>query len=224
MVSWKGDTPIRLTSGGESVSNGQTSSATTTVQPSITTHTQQLNDCVEVPRPQSTANDADALVFFGATGDLAYKKIFPALQRMIRKGRLKFPIIGVAKAGWTLDQLRERARDSLMKHGGGVDEQAFDQLTKELRYIDGDYADPDTFKQLRQQLSGAKAPAHYLAIPPSMFETVVLGLSQSGCADNARVIIEKPFGRDLESAIELNKTLHKAFPESRIFRIDHYLG
>ncbi len=224
MLARKGDTAIRLTSGGESVSNGQTSSATTTVQPSITTHTQQLNDCVEVPRPQSTANDADALVFFGATGDLAYKKIFPALQRMIRKGRLNVPIIGVAKAGWNIDQLRERARDSLMKHGGGVDEQAFDQLIKELRYIDGDYADPKTFQQLGKELAGCKAPAHYLAIPPSMFETVVLGLSQSGCADNARVIIEKPFGRDLESAIELNKTLHKAFPESRIFRIDHYLG
>src|SRR5579871_363465 len=125
MVAWKGDTPIRLTCGGESVSNGQTSSATTTAQPSITTHTQKLNDCVEVPRPQSTANDADALVFFGATGDLAYKKIFPALQRMIRKGRLNVPVIGVAKAGWNLDQLRERAHDSLMKHGGGVDEKAF---------------------------------------------------------------------------------------------------
>ena len=130
MVAWKGDTPIRLTSGGESVSNGQTSSATTTAQPSITTHTQQLNDCVEVPRPQSTANDADALVFFGATGDLAYKKIFPAIQRMIKKDHLNVPIIGVAKAGWTLDQLRERARDSITHNGGGIDEQAFAKLLR----------------------------------------------------------------------------------------------
>ena len=205
------------------MSNGQSSSATT-VQPLVTTHTQPLGDCVEVPRPPSTANDADALVFFGATGDLAYKKIFPAIQRMIKKERPNFPIIGVAKAGWTLDQLRERARDSITHHGGGIDEQAFAKLLKELRYIDGDYADPKTFQQLGKELAGCKAPAHYLAIPPSMFETVVLGLSQAGCANNARVIVEKPFGRDLPSAIELNNTLHKVFPESRIFRIDHYLG
>ena len=206
------------------MSNGQSSSATTTVQPLVTTHTQPLGDCVEAPHRPSTANDADALVFFGATGDLAYKKIFPAIQRMIKKDRLNVPIIGVAKAGWTLDQLRERARDSITHNGGGIDEQAFARLLKNLHYIDGDYSDPKTFQQLGKELTGCKAPAHYLAIPPSMFETVVLGLSQAGCADNARVIIEKPFGRDLESAIELNKTLHKAFPESRIFRIDHYLG
>ena len=159
MVSWKGDTPIRLTSGGESVSNGQTSSATTTVQPSITTHTQQLNDCVEVPRPQSTANDADALVFFGATGDLAYKKIFPALQRMIRKGRLKFRSSALPRLDGRWTSCVSEPATACMKHGGGVDEQAFDQLIKELRYIDGDYADPNTFKQLgnnwRAQCPGA---------------------------------------------------------------------
>jgi len=195
------------------------------ILPSVVKDGKPLGDCVEVPKFQSNhTNAADAFVFFGATGDLAYKKIFPALQKMTQKGYLNVPIIGVAKAGWTLDQLRERARDSVSHHGGGVIEPAFDELIKNLRYIDGDYSDPNTFKQLGQQLGGAKAPAHYLAIPPSMFETVVRGLAQSGCAENARVIIEKPFGRDLASAIELNHTLHTAFPESHIFRIDHYLG
>jgi glucose-6-phosphate 1-dehydrogenase len=167
---------------------------------------------------------SDALVFFGATGDLAYKKIFPALQAMIRRGSLDMPVIGVAKAGWTLDQLKERARDSLEKHGGGVDADAFRKLTGLLRYIDGDYNDPATFRSLRETLGGAQRPLHYLAIPPSMFETVGEQLSKSGCSKGARVVIEKPFGRDLASAQELNRVLHSVFEERAIFRIDHYLG
>jgi glucose-6-phosphate 1-dehydrogenase len=167
---------------------------------------------------------SDALVFFGATGDLAYKKIFPALQNMIRRGTLNVPVIGVAKSDWTLDQLRARARDSLATHGGGVDEAAFDKLVGLLQYVDGDYQDPATFQQLRKVLGNAAHPAHYLAIPPSLFATVVERLGQSGCADGARVVIEKPFGHDLASAQALNDTLHSVFPESGIFRIDHYLG
>ena len=167
---------------------------------------------------------SDALVFFGATGDLAYKKIFPALQSMVRRGTLTVPVIGVAKAGWIVDQLRERARASLKEHGGGVDEAAFAKLVGLLRYVDGDYNDAATFTELRRQLDGASCPAHYLAIPPTMFGVVVDGLGASGCAKNARVIVEKPFGRDLESARALNQTLHKVFDESNVFRIDHYLG
>jgi glucose-6-phosphate 1-dehydrogenase len=167
---------------------------------------------------------SDALVFFGATGDLAYKKIFPALQHMIRRGTLEVPVIGVAKSGWTVDQLRERARDSLTHHGGGVDEAAFTKLAQLLRYVDGDYQDPKTFDLLRKALDNAARPTHYLAIPPSLFGTVVEALGRSGCAQNARLVIEKPFGHDLASAQSLNATLHAVFPESAIFRIDHYLG
>jgi glucose-6-phosphate 1-dehydrogenase len=166
---------------------------------------------------------SDALVFFGATGDLAHKQIFPSLQQMIRRGNLNVPVIGVAKAGWTIEQLRARARDSIAKHGG-VDEAAFSKLMELLQYIDGDYQDPATFKQLFEMLGKAQHPVHYLAIPPSMFATVVAGLNESGCAKNARVILEKPFGRDLASAQELDVILHSVFPESAIFRIDHYLG
>jgi len=166
---------------------------------------------------------SDALVFFGATGDLAYKQIFPSLQQMIRRGNLNAPVIGVAKAGWTLEQLRERARDSLEKHGG-VDKAAFSKLMELLNYIDGDYRDSATFTKLRQFLGKAQLPTHYLAIPPSMFPTVVEGLGAAGCAKNARVILEKPFGRDLASAQDLDATLHSVFPESAVFRIDHYLG
>jgi glucose-6-phosphate 1-dehydrogenase len=166
---------------------------------------------------------SDALVFFGATGDLAYKKIFPALQAMVKRGNLDAPVIGVAKAGWNLDQLRERAKDSLEKHGG-IDEDAWTKLSGLLRYVDGDYADPATFESVRKELGGAKCPVHYLAIPPSMFGKVVEQLVQSGSADGARIIVEKPFGRDLESAQELNRILLSAFPEERIFRIDHYLA
>ena len=169
------------------------------------------------------APHSDALVFFGATGDLAYKKIFPALQAMVRRGNLAVPVIGVAKAGWTLDQLRARARASLAEHGG-VDEQAFATLSGLLRYVDGDYSDDATFAALRKELGGAARPTHYLAIPPSMFPAVVAALGRTGCAKNARVVIEKPFGHDLASAQELNRTLHSAFEESAVFRIDHYLG
>jgi glucose-6-phosphate 1-dehydrogenase len=166
---------------------------------------------------------SDAFVFFGATGDLAYKQIFPALQSMVKHGTLNVPVIGVARAGWNLDQLRARARESLKEHGG-VDEEALAKLSSLLRYVDGDYQDPNTFKELRAQLGGAVRPLHYLAIPPSMFPTVAAGIAESGCRKNARVVVEKPFGRDLASAQALNRTLHQYFPESNIFRIDHYLG
>ena len=169
------------------------------------------------------AAQADAFVFFGATGDLAYKQIFPALQAMIRHGQLNMPIIGVAKSGWGVEQLRQRARDSLHEHGG-VDEAAFQQLVERLQYIDGDYADASTYTQLRQALGEAARPLHYLAIPPSMFTAVIGGLEKADCTDNARVVLEKPFGRDLASAQALNATLHKTFSERAIFRIDHYLG
>ncbi len=170
-----------------------------------------------------TSKHSDALVFFGATGDLAYKKVFPAIQTLIQHGHLDVPVIGVAKAGWSLEQLKARAHDSLREHGG-VDEAAFAKLTQLLRYVDGDYNDLETFKQLRQALDGAKRPLHYLAIPPSLFGVVVQNLAKSGCATNARVVIEKPFGHDEESARALNAVLLNTFDESRIFRIDHYLG
>jgi glucose-6-phosphate 1-dehydrogenase len=166
---------------------------------------------------------ADALVFFGATGDLAYKKIFPALQAMARRGHLTFPVIGVAKSGWGREQLLERARQSVTEHGG-LDADAFGQLSSRLQYVDGDYNDPDTFDQLKVLLAASDRPAHYLAIPPSMFPAVVARLGESGCVAHGRVIIEKPFGRDLESARELNRVLHSVFDEKDIFRIDHYLG
>jgi len=166
---------------------------------------------------------SDALVFFGATGDLAYKKIFPSLQAMARRGGLNVPVVGVAKAGWGLDQFKARARDSLEKHGG-VDPAAFKTLCGLLRYVDGDYEDPSTFKALRQALGSAERPAHYLAIPPTLFGLVIEQLGKSGCAAGARVIIEKPFGRDLASAVQLNQILLNNFDESSIFRIDHYLG
>ena len=166
---------------------------------------------------------SNAFVFFGATGDLAYKKIFPALQAMLRRGDLDMPIIGVSRGGWSLDKLRERARASLQDNGG-VDAEAFAKLSAQLQYIDGDYTDPATFARLQQVLGPDARPLHYLAIPPSMFATVVQGLAKAGCAANARVIVEKPFGRDLASAQALNRTLHEVFAESSIFRIDHYLG
>jgi len=170
-----------------------------------------------------TASNSDALVFFGATGDLAYKKIFPALQAMIRHGDLDIPIIGVARAGWTLEKLRERARDSL-EQNGDVDAEAFDKLAAQLKYVNGDYGDPATYERLKQTLGGVLRPLHYLAIPPSMFGTVVRGLAKAGSDHDARVVVEKPFGRDLASAQALNRTLHEVFQESAVFRIDHYLG
>ena len=170
--------------------------------------------------PEQTS---DALVFFGATGDLAYKKIFPALQAMVKRGHLSVPVIGVAKAGWNLDQFKARARDSLEKHGG-IDEGAWSKLNELLRYVDGDYKDPATFAALRKVLGSADRPTHYLAIPPVMFPTVVEQLCKSGCAAHGRVVVEKPFGRDLASAKALNKVLLGCFDEPSIFRIDHYLG
>ena len=170
------------------------------------------------------AQHSDALVFFGATGDLAYKKIFPSLQAMLKRGNLNVPVIGVAKAGWNLDQLKARAKDSLEKHGG-LDPAAFDKLCGLLRYVDGDYNDGATFQALRKQLGSAQSPAHYLAIPPEAFATVVEQSGKAGCTpDGSRVIIEKPFGRDLASARTLNQILLKTFDEKSIFRIDHYLG
>ncbi len=166
---------------------------------------------------------SDALVFFGATGDLASKMIFPALQAMVKRGHLDVPVIGVAKAGWNLDQLKARALDSLEKHGG-VDQAAFAKLSTLLRYVDGDYQDAATFQALSKELKSAQRPAHYLAVPPSMFETVVENLTQCDCTKEARIIVEKPFGHDLESARHLNKVLLRNFDESAIFRIDHYLG
>jgi glucose-6-phosphate 1-dehydrogenase len=170
-----------------------------------------------------TAIHSDALVFFGATGDLAYKKIFPALQAMVGRGHLDVPVIGVAKAGWNLDQLKARARDSVQKHSV-LNPAAFEKLCTLLRYVDGDYNDLATFQTLRKELGAAQHPAHYLAIPPVLFGTTVEQLSKAGCAEGARVIVEKPFGRDLISARELNRILHGAFSEESIFRVDHYLG
>ncbi len=170
-----------------------------------------------------TSARSDAFVFFGASGDLAYKKIFPALQAMIKRDGMDIPIIGVARSGWTVDQLQQRARESL-EHNGGVDEAAFKKLCSLLRYVDGDYNEAPTYAQIKTALAGSQRPLHYLAIPPSVFSTVVHGLAGADCTKNARVIVEKPFGRDLASAKALNATLHEVFPEDSIFRIDHYLG
>ncbi len=166
---------------------------------------------------------SDAFVFFGASGDLAYKQIFPALQALIRSGHLDVPIIGVAKADWNLDQLKARAKDSLEKHDH-LDASAYAKLSSLLGYIDGDYRDPATFLKLRKALGGAQRPLYYLAIPPNLFATVAEGLAKSDCAENARVVVEKPFGRDLASAQELNRVVRSVFPEDSIFRIDHFLG
>ena len=166
---------------------------------------------------------SDAFVFFGATGDLAYKKIFPALQAMARRGHLDVPVIGVAKSGWNLEQFRARAKDSVEKHGG-LDPAAFATLSSRLRYVDGNYHDRGTFQTLRKELESAQRPAYYLAIPPVMFELVVQQLGKEDCTNGARVVVEKPFGRDVASARELNQILLRAFDERSIFRIDHYLG
>src|SRR5689334_734471 len=160
---------------------------------------------------------SDAFVFFGATGDLAYKKIIPSLYNLVRRGTLSIPVIGIANSGWSLDQLKERARSSILAHGTGLDDAIFTRFMKQLNYIDGDYRDPYTFSRLSQLLGTARSPAHYLAIPPSLFSVVTQGLRQADCADGARIIVEKPFGRDLASSRMLNATLHQAFPESRIF-------
>ena len=168
---------------------------------------------------------SDALVFFGMTGDLAYKKIFPALYQMARRGELDVPVIGVAASEWDRESLAERARNSVVEHGGGIDdEEAFAHLADSLQYVQGSYTDLSTFSELRRRLGDARRPAHYLAVPPSLFDSVVEGLGTTGCARDARLIIEKPFGRDLDSARELNEIVHAVFPEDDVYRIDHYLG
>ena len=166
---------------------------------------------------------SDALVVFGVTGDLAFKQIFPALDAMIRRGHLDVPILGVARAGSSLDALRARAKESIEARGP-LDPAAFAKLSDQLRYVGGNYEDAATYQALREALGGAKHPAYYLAIPPSLFEKVAAGLATAGIAAGARVIVEKPFGRDLASAEALSATLHQHFDETSIFRIDHYLG
>ena len=166
---------------------------------------------------------SDALVFFGATGDLAFKKIFPALQALARNGRLDFPVVGVGRSGINREQFVEHARKSVSENGG-LDEKAFPKLSEKLHYVDGDYHAQETFTKIKEALGTAKRPAHYLAIPPSMFPVVVDHLAKAGLTENGRVIVEKPFGRDLASAKELNAVLHQSFPEESVFRIDHYLG
>ncbi|HEY9616226.1 MAG TPA: hypothetical protein V6C64_05275 [Microcoleaceae cyanobacterium] len=170
-----------------------------------------------------TNSTSDTLVFFGATGDLAFKKIFPALQAMVKRGNLKMPVIGVGRSDWTDAQLHDLARDSLEKNGT-FDAIAFDNLCRLMRYTRVDYGDSTTFQTLCTAMQAAQHPAHYLAIPPTAFETVIGHLKTSGCAQGARVIVEKPFGRDLASAQELNRILLSSFNESAIYRIDHYLG
>jgi glucose-6-phosphate 1-dehydrogenase len=170
-----------------------------------------------------SAEKCDAFVFFGASGDLAYKQIFPALQALIQHEQLDMPVIGVAKSNWNLDQFKARAKDSLEK-SGSMDGAAFEKLSSLLQYIDGDYGDASTFNKLKATLADAKRPLYYLAIPPNLFEAVVEGLAKADCVKNASVVVEKPFGRDLASAHELNRLLHRYFAEENIFRIDHFLG
>lgn len=175
-------------------------------------------------KPTEDTTPADALVLFGAMGDLAHKKIFPALYHMVRRGHLNVPVIGIARASRTDAHLKERIRDSVQQQGDNVDQEALAKLLNLLRYVGGDYQEPTTFDQLKQTLEAATRPTHYLAIPPSLFTSVVESLAKSNCISNARVIVEKPFGHDLASAQRLNAALHAVLPESRIFRIDHYLG
>jgi glucose-6-phosphate 1-dehydrogenase len=181
----------------------------------------QITDSAGSERGMQTKSDA--LVFFGATGDLAYKKIFPALQKLARRGKLKIPVIGLAKSGWNLQQLQERAKDSVKTYGG-LDTEGFQQLISKLKYIDGDYRDPETFARLRQELGASQHPLHYLAIPPVLFPEVLKQLQASECAVEGRIVIEKPFGQDLASAYALNQTVHTTFTEKNVYRIDHFLG
>ena len=175
-------------------------------------------------KPGEDTAPADALVIFGAMGDLAHKKIFPALYHMVQRGHLDIPVIGVARSTRTADDFGNRVRESVQQQGGKIDQQALDKLLKLLRYVGGDYQKPETFELLKKTLGSATHPAHYLAIPPDLFTSVVESLAKSNCIVNARIIVEKPFGHDLASAQELNAALHAVLPESRIFRIDHYLG
>jgi glucose-6-phosphate 1-dehydrogenase len=167
---------------------------------------------------------SDALVLFGVTGDLAYKQIFPALYAMVKRGVLNVPVIGVAASPWSIAQLRKRVTESVRESGTPVNRRTLRILLSLIQYVSGDYNDPETFQTLKLELGSACRPAYYLAIPPALFETVIQGLGNSGLAKNARVIVEKPFGRDLESALELNAVARAVFPEDSIFRIDHYLG
>jgi len=167
---------------------------------------------------------SDALILFGATGDLAKKKIFPALYQMIRKGTLDIPVFGVATSDWDSARLRQHAAEGIKEFGSGYSEEDFAKFAKLLTFVQGNYREPGTFQKLRQALAGAQHPLHYLAIPPSLFATVIEGLGNSGCAEGARVVVEKPFGRDLASALELNQALGQVFDEESVFRIDHYLG
>jgi glucose-6-phosphate 1-dehydrogenase len=171
-----------------------------------------------------TQSISDALVFFGATGDLAFKKIFPALQVLVKSQALNVPIIGVAREGWSLERLRARAHESIEQHGGGVDPEAFPRLMRLMQYVEGEYTTPSTFQSLRRQLGDAAHPLHYMAVPPNLFEVVVRQLHETNCDRGARLVLEKPFGRDLASARHLNQVVHEYFPESMVFRIDHYLG
>ena len=171
-----------------------------------------------------TASRSDALVLFGVTGDLAHKMIFPALYAMAKRGTLKVPVIGVASPKWSLADLRNRVKDSLMRSGGIDSQRALDHLLSLLSYVSGDYNDRGTFTAIKKALGSASRPAHYLAIPPSLFKTVIEGLGAANLAEHARVIVEKPFGRDLASARELNRVARSVFPEDSIFRIDHFLG
>jgi glucose-6-phosphate 1-dehydrogenase len=175
-------------------------------------------------KKNNDAAHSDALVCFGMTGDLAYKKIFPALYAMVKRGSLDVPVVGVASSPWTLEQLRARAKESVERSGAAVDAAVLGRLLALLRYVPGDYGDPAVYRALKKALGGARRPAHYLAIPPSLFEAVIRGLGDSGLAEGARVIVEKPFGRDLASARALNAVAQSVFPESSIFRIDHFLG
>jgi glucose-6-phosphate 1-dehydrogenase len=167
---------------------------------------------------------SDAVVLFGATGDLAYKKLYPALHDLVRRGRLDVPVIGVARGGWSRERLLERVAESVRQHGAGVDEAALARLGECVRYVGGEYADPATFRAIRAALGEAQHPLHYLAIPPSLFGQVVEQLDVSGAARGARVVVEKPFGRDLSSAQTLNRILARTFDEASTFRIDHFLG
>jgi glucose-6-phosphate 1-dehydrogenase len=171
-----------------------------------------------------TEAKSDALVFFGATGDLAFKKIFPALQRMVKSGKLDVPVIGVAREGWSLERLQARAKDSVEKNGGGLDPIAFPKLMQLLRYVEGEYTTPKTFQSLRQTLNSAEHPIHYMAVPPDLFETVIKELHHSGGDRQARLILEKPFGHNYASAQHLTQVVHRYFNEPQVFRIDHYLG
>jgi glucose-6-phosphate 1-dehydrogenase len=169
-------------------------------------------------------SQSDALVIFGVTGDLAHKMIFPALYAMVKRGALKVPVIGIAFPKWSIERVHKRITDSIKRAGGIDNKRAFRQLLSLIKYVSGDYKDPATFTAIKEALSNARQPAYYMAIPPSLFETVIRALGAAKLAEHARVIVEKPFGRDLASAQELNRVAHEVFPEDSIFRIDHFLG